>query len=104
MLSKLGEIRRDEHCFDYSLGKSGKGIPDKIYTYTCHSQGGNQKWHVTEKGQIKHDSGLCMEMDENKIKIFMQKCDSHNKRQIFRWQKRQPGDDKHPTLPLAPIR
>jgi hypothetical protein len=39
MLSKNHEIRRDEHCFDYSGGKSGLGQKEKILTYTCHNQG-----------------------------------------------------------------
>ena len=99
MLSKNGEIRRDEHCFDYSLGRSGKGQTDKIFTYNCHSQGGNQHWAVTDLGQIKHDSGLCIEMDESRVKIYMQECDASNSRQIWKWKKRSPGDNKHPTLP-----
>jgi hypothetical protein len=99
MLSKHGEIRRDEHCFDYSLGKGGRGQPDKIFTYNCHSQGGNQKWEVLETGQIKHESGLCIELEENKVKIVMQECDGSNPRQIFIWKKRSAQDASHPTLP-----
>ncbi len=99
MLSKNGEIRRDEHCFDYALGRSGKGQPDKIFTYNCHSQGGNQHWQVNDLGQIVHDSGLCIEMDASRVKIYMQECDANNERQIWKWQKRSPNDRKHPTLP-----
>ena len=36
MLSKIGEIRRDESCFDYS-GAS-------VVIYPCHGQKGNQQW------------------------------------------------------------
>ncbi len=97
-MSKNGEIRRDEHCFDYSGGKSNKGVPDKIFTYTCHSQGGNQRWEVTDKGQIKHDSGLCIELDKDQVKVYMETCDSTNPRQIWIWKKRDLNDKKHPTI------
>lgn len=98
MLSKHGEIRRDEHCFDYSLGKGGRGFPGKLFTYNCHNQGGNQRWEVTNEGQIKHESGLCIEMDESRVKIYMQDCDTKNPRQIWIWKKRDASDSKHPTL------
>lgn len=99
MLSKHGEIRRDEHCFDYAQGKSGIGKPDKIFTYNCHSSGGNQFWEMTENGQIKHDSGLCIEMDESRVKIHMQICNANEPKQIWKWKKRASGDRSHPTLP-----
>lgn len=37
MLSKAGEIRRDEYCIDYT----GHGSP---VTYECHGSKGNQLW------------------------------------------------------------
>lgn len=99
MLSKRGEMRRDEHCFDFAMTKHNKNQPDKIFTYVCHSQGGNQKWEMTDEGQIRHDSGLCIEMDRNKVKIVMNDCDKNNPLQIWKWQKRKNGDKLHPTLP-----
>lgn len=87
MLSKNGEVRRDEHCFDYSAGRGGLGQKDKIFTYSCHGQGGNQKWRV-ENDQIIHDSGFCIEMDRDKAGIFMQNCDINNQRQLWKWKKR----------------
>ena len=86
-MSKLGEIRRDEHCFDYAAGKSGLGIKDKIFTYTCHSQGGNQKWRV-QNDQIVHESGYCLELGTDKVGIYMQECDVNNPRQRWKWRKR----------------
>jgi len=41
MMSKAGEIRRDEACFDYT----GQGT---VNMYMCHGQGGNQVWAVLE--------------------------------------------------------
>lgn len=89
MMSKLGEIRRDEHCFDYAAGRSGLGQKDKIFTYTCHNQGGNQKWTV-DNGLIKHESGFCIELGSDKVSVFMQECDSNNQRQLWKWKKRDP--------------
>ncbi len=51
MLSKNHEIRRDEHCFDYSGGKSGLGQKEKILTYTCHNQG--KETHRFQYDKIK---------------------------------------------------
>jgi len=93
MMSKNGEIRRDEHCFDYAGGKGSLGQKDKIFTYTCHSQGGNQKWHV-DNGLIKHESGYCIELAEDRVGIFMQECDSNNKRQLWKWKKRETKTSK----------
>lgn len=87
-MSKLGEIRRDEHCFDYAAGKSGLGQRDKVFTYSCHSQGGNQKWTVLATGQIKHESGFCIELSDDKVGVYMQVCDASNSRQIWKWKKR----------------
>jgi polypeptide N-acetylgalactosaminyltransferase len=88
MMSKNGEIRRDEHCYDYAGGKSALGQKDKIFTYNCHSQGGNQKWQVVD-GQIKHESGYCIELGVDKVSVFMQECDKNNVRQLWKWKKRE---------------
>jgi hypothetical protein len=88
MMSKHGEIRRDEHCFDYSDAKASIGKRDKVFTYACHGQKGNQKWQVVN-GLIKHESGFCIEIDTDKTGISMQKCDSNNPRQLWKWKKRE---------------
>lgn len=46
MLSKNGEIRRDDGCLDYSGGES-------VIVYPCHGQKGNQEWQYREVGEIK---------------------------------------------------
>jgi hypothetical protein len=88
MMSKLGEIRRDEHCFDYSEGKASLGKRDKIFTFSCHGQQGNQKWEMNN-GLIKHQSGFCLEIDSDKVGIYMQTCDPSNPRQLWKWKKRE---------------
>lgn len=44
MLSKNGEMRRDDGCLDYSGGES-------VIVYPCHGQKGNQEWQYREVGQ-----------------------------------------------------
>ena len=41
MLSKNGEIRRDEACLDYS--------GTQIILYPCHGSKGNQLWEYNDK-------------------------------------------------------
>lgn len=44
MLSKLGEIRRDDGCLDFSGGINDANKDDKIIVYPCHGMKGNQHW------------------------------------------------------------
>jgi polypeptide N-acetylgalactosaminyltransferase len=48
MLSKLGEIRRDDGCLDFSGGINDANKDDKIIVYPCHGMKGNQQWVYTE--------------------------------------------------------
>lgn len=51
MMSKGGEIRRDDGCLDYSGGES-------VIIYPCHSQKGNQEWVYREVGTLWQVSSL----------------------------------------------
>jgi polypeptide N-acetylgalactosaminyltransferase len=88
MMSKNGEIRRDERCLDYSGGRKNLGVKEKILTYACHNQGGNQKWYY-ENGMIRHESGFCMELGVDKVSMFMSECNTSNQRQIWKWRRRE---------------
>ena len=60
MLSKTGEIRRDEACLDNNGGS--------VILYSCHSSKGNQEWIIQEWGGIKNpSSGKCLTLTENKV-------------------------------------
>ncbi len=48
MLSKLGEIRRDDGCLDFSGGINDANKDDKIIVYPCHGMKGNQHWMYKE--------------------------------------------------------
>ena len=48
MLSKLGEIRRDDGCLDFSGGINEANKDDKIIVYPCHGMKGNQQWIFKE--------------------------------------------------------
>jgi polypeptide N-acetylgalactosaminyltransferase len=48
MFSKLGEIRRDDGCLDFSGGINDANKDDKIIVYPCHGMKGNQHWTYRE--------------------------------------------------------
>ncbi|XP_011500042.1 PREDICTED: putative polypeptide N-acetylgalactosaminyltransferase 9 [Ceratosolen solmsi marchali] len=68
MMSKTGEIRRDEACLDYS--------GTDVIIYPCHGSKGNQQWtYNAQTKQIKHESsGKCMSITESKIRLLMEEC------------------------------
>ena len=80
MLSKEGEIRRDDHCLDYA----GAGV----ILFGCHGGKGNQHWeyeHVAET--LRHvSSAKCLAVNETKDKLVMEKCDSTEGRQRWRFK------------------
>uniref|UniRef100_T1JB07 Polypeptide N-acetylgalactosaminyltransferase n=1 Tax=Strigamia maritima TaxID=126957 RepID=T1JB07_STRMM len=80
MLSKEGEIRRDEACLDYS--------GDDVILYPCHGSKGNQYWmydpnsHTIKQGSSKK----CLEMGPDRVKLIMSDCDLNNSRQRWSFQ------------------
>jgi len=78
MLSKEGEIRRDEACLDYAGS-------DPIL-YPCHGSKGNQYWeyeHATRT--LRHGSSRkCLAINASKDKLVMEVCDLNEDRQ--RWK------------------
>jgi polypeptide N-acetylgalactosaminyltransferase len=72
MLSKDGEIRRDESCVDYA-GKD-------VMIFPCHGMKGNQEWRYDpETHQLLHVvTGKCLEMTKDGAKLLMQPCDTDN--------------------------
>ncbi|XP_053670020.1 putative polypeptide N-acetylgalactosaminyltransferase 9 [Anopheles nili] len=68
MLSKTGEIRRDEACLDYA--------GDDVVLYPCHGSRGNQYWNYSEDSHLlRHGSSdRCLAINEAKNKLIMQDC------------------------------
>jgi hypothetical protein len=58
MLSKLGEIRRDDGCLDFSGGINEVNKDDKIIVYPCHGMKGNQQWIYNEVCMIQSQSEI----------------------------------------------
>ncbi|XP_044012405.1 putative polypeptide N-acetylgalactosaminyltransferase 9 isoform X1 [Aphidius gifuensis] len=75
MLSKAGEIRRDESCLDYSGAD--------VILYPCHGSKGNQQWLYNDQTkQIRHGSSdKCLTMVETKHHLVMDECSKTLKRQ-----------------------
>jgi len=77
MMSKTGEIRRDETCLDYGQGT--------VILYSCHGGKGNQEWEWVEWGGLLHPtSGKCMALNEKGDGLVMEECAKQNLRQ--HWQ------------------
>ncbi|MCP9258749.1 Polypeptide N-acetylgalactosaminyltransferase 5 [Dirofilaria immitis] len=93
MLSKDGEIRRDDSCIDYA--------GTDVMVYPCHGMKGNQEWKyfpyvssaccdkkflieqltivLTAKNQILHViTDKCLEMSRDGTKLMMDDCDQTN--------------------------
>ncbi|KAM7301107.1 putative polypeptide N-acetylgalactosaminyltransferase 9 [Ixodes scapularis] len=71
MLSKEGEIRRDEACLDYA--------GDEVILYPCHGSKGNQLWLYDDVSHtIQHGSShKCLEMKQDREKVSMETCNGN---------------------------
>ena len=87
MLSKTGEFRKAVHCLDYAGRGTDLGQNETILTQNCHGLRANQLWYVRESGQIQHDSGFCVEVGASNRSVLMNRCNSSNVRQLWKWKK-----------------
>lgn len=109
MLSKAGEIRRDEACLDYS--------GNDVVLYPCHGSKGNQvisrifnlsfRWpriHIhfslspqfwaydINTNQIRHGSSeKCLAVVESKDKVVMEECNAHKETQKWKLENYDPN-------------
>ncbi|XP_053659473.1 putative polypeptide N-acetylgalactosaminyltransferase 9 [Anopheles marshallii] len=80
MLSKTGEIRRDEACLDYA--------GDDVVLYPCHGSRGNQYWNYSNDSHLlRHGSSdRCLAINEAKNKLIMQDCNAAVEAQRWSFQ------------------
>ncbi|XP_052902160.1 putative polypeptide N-acetylgalactosaminyltransferase 9 isoform X1 [Anopheles moucheti] len=80
MLSKTGEIRRDEACLDYA--------GDDVVLYPCHGSRGNQYWNYSDGSHLlRHGSSdRCLAINEAKNKLIMQDCNAAVEAQRWSFQ------------------
>ncbi|XP_023709532.1 putative polypeptide N-acetylgalactosaminyltransferase 9 isoform X3 [Cryptotermes secundus] len=85
MLSKSGEIRRDETCLDYA--------GQEVILYPCHGSKGNQFWQYnSDTHLIQHGSSKkCLAISSNKQKLLMEECDISNQQQQWKFQNYDPS-------------
>ncbi|XP_030388357.1 putative polypeptide N-acetylgalactosaminyltransferase 9 [Scaptodrosophila lebanonensis] len=78
LLSKSGEIRRDEACLDYA-GKD-------VMLFGCHGSKGNQFWSYREQTKQLHhgSSDKCLAINELKNKLIMEECNATYTRQQWK--------------------
>jgi len=82
MLSKDGEIRRDEGCMDYA--------GQFVMIYPCHSMKGNQEWLYGQDNTLRHrNTNLCMELSADGQKVDMKPCTGVDN-QIWYWKRKTP--------------
>uniref|UniRef100_A0A8D8SGK2 Polypeptide N-acetylgalactosaminyltransferase n=1 Tax=Cacopsylla melanoneura TaxID=428564 RepID=A0A8D8SGK2_9HEMI len=88
MMSKHGEIRRDEACLDYAGGD--------VILYPCHGSKGNQYFEYDYKNKrLKHGvSKQCMSISKDKKKLQVRECDPNDDTQNWNWDEYSP--DKLP--------
>nr|XP_024216990.1 putative polypeptide N-acetylgalactosaminyltransferase 9 isoform X1 [Halyomorpha halys] len=80
MLSKEGEIRRDEACLDYA--------GQDVILYPCHGSKGNQLWiYNHETNTIQHGSSKkCLAISESKQRLLMAECNLRALEQHWRFE------------------
>ncbi|KAL2715575.1 putative polypeptide N-acetylgalactosaminyltransferase 9 isoform X1 [Vespula squamosa] len=85
MLSKIGEIRRDESCLDYS--------GQDVILYPCHGSKGNQQWiYNSQTKQIRHGSSdKCLAITESKQRLLMEECSPSEPRQRWSFENYDPS-------------
>lgn len=85
MLSKEGEIRRDEACMDYA--------GSDVILYPCHGSKGNQYWEYNpETNRIIHGSSKkCLAISSDKKKLVMEDCNLEEGRQKWKFENYDPS-------------
>ncbi|KOC66788.1 Putative polypeptide N-acetylgalactosaminyltransferase 9 [Habropoda laboriosa] len=85
MLSKTGEIRRDESCLDYS--------GTDVILYPCHGSKGNQQWiYNPQTKQIRHGSSdKCLAITDSKQRLIMEECSPVAARQRWSFENYDPS-------------
>uniref|UniRef100_A0A914W2I9 Polypeptide N-acetylgalactosaminyltransferase n=1 Tax=Plectus sambesii TaxID=2011161 RepID=A0A914W2I9_9BILA len=75
MLSKDGEIRRDESCVDFA--------GQDVMIFPCHGMKGNQEWKYDhKKNQLMHKvTNKCLEMTKDGARLQMRPCETTNEYQ-----------------------
>jgi len=88
MMSKQGEIRRDESCLDYA--------GSDVILYPCHGSKGNQYWIYDHKhASLKHGSSTkCLAISSGKDKLLMEVCNKENPRQRWKFSSYDPSKEE----------
>ncbi|XP_065200239.1 putative polypeptide N-acetylgalactosaminyltransferase 9 isoform X2 [Planococcus citri] len=80
LLSKNGEIRRDEMCIDYA--------GTDVFLFPCHGSRGNQMWiYKPQENVVQHGSSKkCLAISEDKKKLTMEPCNANLPRQRWKFE------------------
>jgi hypothetical protein len=87
--TKNDEIRQDDKCLHYTRRIDSQFLGE-IVVYNClENESSNQMWIFTENGLIKHVTGVCIELDKETTKTFMNICDINNTNQLWYWNEKR---------------
>ena len=84
-MSKLGEIRGENECFDYAGDLQNLYKENTLKQISCHGDGGNQHW-VYNNGRIRNDKNFCVELNKKTNILYMAKCDEKYEGQAWEWK------------------
>ena len=89
MLSKTGEIGRDDVCLDYT-GRD-------VILFTCHGGKGNQEWEYNHDLMVlRHPStNKCLTLAEKKDKVLMEPCQPENPNPRMKWKFQTVNEKKN---------
>ncbi|XP_012940772.2 polypeptide N-acetylgalactosaminyltransferase 5 [Aplysia californica] len=80
LLTKEGQIRRDEGCLEYN----GR---DRVILNPCSTT--NSQWRYTKENQILHlPSGNCLTLSKDKVEILLLDCSEEDKQQQWTWPRK----------------
>ncbi|CAB4054819.1 GALNT [Lepeophtheirus salmonis] len=86
MMSKDGEIRREDSCMDYA--------GSDVILFPCHGSKGNQQWFYDhEEETLTHSpTHKCLSLNEKRDKLIMAVCDSKEPRQRWKFSTYNPSN------------
>eukprot|EP00096_Caligus_rogercresseyi_P012238 TRINITY_DN506_c0_g1_i5.p1 TRINITY_DN506_c0_g1~~TRINITY_DN506_c0_g1_i5.p1 ORF type:complete len:614 (-),score=127.29 TRINITY_DN506_c0_g1_i5:1253-3094(-) len=86
MMSKTGEIRREDSCMDYA--------GSEVILFPCHGSKGNQEWiYNNEETSLMHGpTHKCLSLSPKRDKLIMSVCDSNEPRQRWRFSTYNPSN------------
>lgn len=82
-LTEGREIRFDINCLN--LGQTSVSQHAELSVVNCINNPYKGSWEFTNARQVKHDSGLCMQMRNDYTNVNMVPCNEYDGMQLWDW-------------------